>query len=192
MLENIRPDFRAYMAVRLFTALRTGEVHGLKWQYVGFERRIIQVRESLVAGEMTDTKTNASYRDIPMSPQVYAALRDQERRTKGMEFVFCNIEGNPLSIQNVTSRVWRPCLNMCSIPYRRLYQTRHTAATLWLAAGENIMWVSKMLGHSDHTVTLQKYISYIPDITRRDRPAFDALIERTLGNEDSRMQEEDS
>jgi integrase len=46
ILEKIRPDFRNYYTVRFFTGLRTGEVDGLKWKYVDFNRRLILVRET--------------------------------------------------------------------------------------------------------------------------------------------------
>ena len=42
----MRPDFRHYFTVRFFTGMRTGEVDGLKWKYVDFERRLILVRET--------------------------------------------------------------------------------------------------------------------------------------------------
>lgn len=43
ILEKVRPDFRNYFVVRFFTGMRTGEVDGLKWEYVDFARRLILV-----------------------------------------------------------------------------------------------------------------------------------------------------
>ena len=74
-------------------------------------------------------------------------------------------------------------MRLLDLPYRRLYQTRHTAATLWLAAGENVLWVSEMMGHADPHVTLQKYAKYAPDLTRRDGSAFEALLAQKMGNQ---------
>ena len=183
ILTHVREDFHPYFSVRFFTGMRTGEIHGLKWKYVDFDRREILVRESLVAGEMTDTKTDSSARDIPMSQPVFDALQEQHKRTGGMEWVFCNGEGKNLQINNVSNRVWRPLLKLLQFPYRRLYQSRHTAATLWLAAGENVLWVSQVLGHADPHVTFQKYAKYAPDLTRRDGSAFEALLAQKMGNQ---------
>ena len=105
----------------------------------------------------------------------------QDSDTKGMTFVFCNAEGNPLSIQNITSRLWAPLLRNLNLPYRKIYQTRHTAASLWLAAGENVMWVSKVLGHADVHTTLTRYAAYSRDLTRQDGSAFEALLEQKMG-----------
>ena len=175
ILETVRKDFRPYFTVRFFTGMRSGEIHGLKWKYIDFERRQILVRESLVRGEMTDTKTQESSRDLRMSDQVFDALREQHRRTGNSEFVFCSGSGQPLSINNVDNRVWKPLLRHLKLTHRRLYQTRHTAATLWLSAGENPLWVAQMLGHVDTTMVLSKYARYQKDLTRRDGSAFDAV-----------------
>jgi integrase len=183
ILTHVREDFRPYFTVRFYTGMRTGELHGLKWKYIDFNRREIMVRESLVAGEMTDTKTDSSSRDIPMSQPVFDVLKEQHKRTGTMEWVFCNGDGNQLQINNVSNRVWKPLLRLLDLPYRRLYQTRHTAATLWLAAGENVLWVSQILGHSDPHVTFQKYAKYAPDLTRRDGSAFEALLAQQSQNQ---------
>ena len=175
ILDTVREDFLPYFTLRFFTGMRSGEVHGLKWKYVDFERRQILVRESLVRGEMTDPKTPESSRDIRMSDQVYDALVEQAKRTRKFEFVFCSGTGNPLSINNVDNRVWKPLLRHLKLDHRRLYQTRHTAATLWLSAGENPLWVAQMLGHVDTTMVLKKYARYVKDLTRRDGSAFDAV-----------------
>lgn len=45
---------------------------------------------------------------------------------------------------------------------RNLYQMRHTFASQMLSNNEDILWVSKMLGHKDSSITLQKYARYIP------------------------------
>ena len=183
ILTHVREDFRSYFTVRFYTGMRTGELHGLKWKYIDFNRREILVRESLVAGEMTDTKTDSSTRDIPMSQPVFDALKEQHKRTGKMEWVFCNGEGKNFQVNNISNRVWKPILRLLDLPYRRLYQTRHTAATLWLAAGENVLWVSQVLGHADPHVTFQKYAKYAPDLTRRDGSAFEALLAQQTANQ---------
>ena len=90
IIANVREDFRNYFSVRFFTGLRTGEVHGLQWKYVDFDRREIRVRETFVLGEDEYTKTDASQRDIQMSQVVYDALKEQQKLTGNMKYVFCN------------------------------------------------------------------------------------------------------
>lgn len=59
---------------------------------------------------------------------------------------------------------------------------RHTFATLHIAAGESITWVSQMLGHSNVEVTLKKYNRFIPNLTREDGSAFEMVMENEKGD----------
>lgn len=183
ILETVREDFRNYYTVRFFTGLRTGEVDGLKWKFVDFERRIIRVRETLVNGEEEYTKTDGSQRDIQMSQLVFDALKAQHAGTSNVsEFVFCNQNGKPLDHKNVTNRVWYPLLRHLTLKRRRPYQCRHTAATLWLASGESPQWIAMQLGHSTTEMLFRVYARFVPNLTRQDGSAFERLITGTLGN----------
>ena len=178
ILKYVRPDYRNYYLVRFYTGMRTGEVDGLKWQYVDFERREILIRETRVNGQPEYTKTDQSQREIPMFGPVYQALKDQYEATgKLSEYVFCNREGEPLEHGNVAKRVWYPLLEMLKLKKRRPYQTRHTAATLLLAAGENPEWVARTLGHASTEMLFKVYSRYIPNLTRMDGSAFERLIQ---------------
>ncbi len=128
IINEVRDDFRDYMIVRFFTGMRTGEIHGLQWKYIDFERRQILIRSTWVRGSIEYTKTDGSQREIDMSSLVYDALKRQECITKTKsDFVFCNKEGQPYDLNNITNRVWYPLLAYLGLDKRRPYQTRHTA-----------------------------------------------------------------
>ena len=177
ILKHVRADYRPYYTIRFFTGMRTSEIDGLKWDCINFDRREISIRAALVNGEMGPTKTLGSQRDIAMSQLVYDALLEQKARTFGKsEFVFCNSQGNPMEYRNVNRRVWKPTLALLGLKHRRAYQTRHTAATLWLAAGENPEWIARQMGHSSTEMLFRVYSRYVPDITRQDGSAMDNLL----------------
>jgi integrase len=185
LFAAVRADYRPYLTVRFFTGLRTGEVHGLKWKYVDFERRLIYVRETLVDGEEDYTKTDSSQRDIQMSSVVLDALQAQRAsRTEGCDYVFANRRGNPIENHNFCDRVWYPLLRHLQLERRRPYQMRHTAATLWLAAGENPEWIAKQLGHATTEMLFRVYSRFVPNLTRNDGSAFERLLSRLPGQTD--------
>lgn len=182
ILSTVRADFRNYFTTRFFTGMRTGEVHGLKWKYVDFERRLILVRETIVDGRTEYTKTDGSQRDIHMSQIVFDALREQEQATRKLsEYVFCTRTGAPLDHKNVTNRVWHPLLRHLGLAPRRPYQCRHTAATLWLASGESPQWIADQLGHTTTEMLFRVYARYVPNLTRRDGSAFERMITGVMG-----------
>lgn len=186
ILEAVRVDYRNYLAVRFFTGMRTGEINGLQWKYVDLERNLILVRETVVAGEVEDdAKTQSSVRDIPMQPMVREAILAQQRaRDPAVPWVFPSREGGPIDAHNFTNRVWYPLLRYLELEKRRPYQTRHTAATLMLASGENPEWIARTLGHSNTDMLFRVYSRYVPNLTRQDGRAFAGLINSRLADQE--------
>jgi len=180
IIDTVRSDFKAYYTVRFLSGMRTSEIDGLQWKFVDFERREILIRESWVKGKLGPTKTEGSSRSIYMSEPVYQALKTQQEVTGEDQFVFCNGSGSPLEHNNVTKRVWYPLLRLLNLPKRRPYQTRHTAATLWLAAGENPEWIARQMGHTTTEMLFRVYSRYVPNLTRQDGSAFEAILTQTL------------
>lgn len=182
ILVTVRPDFRDYLTVRFFTGLRTGEINGLKWKNIDLERNLILVRETVVNGQETDgVKTDTSIRDIAMLPMVRAAIENRFKdRRLDCPWVFATSEGNPIDAHNFSNRVWYPLLRYLELEPRRPYQTRHTAATLMLAAGENPEWIAQVMGHSTTAMLFKVYSRFVPNLTRQDGQAFAGLVHSRL------------
>jgi integrase len=182
ILQNCREDFRDYLLIRFFTGMRTGEVDGLKWKYVDFESRKIKIRETIVEGETNYTKNDFSQRDIQMSQPVYEAFLRMKLRTSNYVYVFINQEGNPLSHNSVTKRVWYPLLRSVNLEKRNPYQMRHTAATLWLESGESPEWIANQMGHANTEMLFRVYSRYVPNLTRQDGSAANRMFSTVIGD----------
>jgi len=182
ILSTVRADYRNYLVTRFFTGMRTGEINGLQWKYVDLERNLILVRETLVDGEIEDeAKTQSSVRDIPMQPMVREAIDAQLKvRNADVPWVFPTRAGGPIDGHNFTNRVWYPLLRYLELDKRRPYQTRHTAATLMLASGENPEWIARTLGHANTDMLFRVYSRYVPNLTRQDGRAFAGLLHSRL------------
>jgi integrase len=177
ILDNVRTDFKPYYTVRFFTGLRTGEIDGLPWKNVDFQRRQIIINQAIVNGEIGATKTQGSNRLVQMNQLVYDALLAQKTISYGKsEFVFCSKNGSPLNHRNITKRVWYPLLRYLELEKRNPYQTRHTCATLWLAAGESPEWIASQLGHSSSKMLFTVYSRFVPNLTRQDGSALDKVL----------------
>ena len=84
--------------------------------------------------------------------------------------------GNPMHMNNVNDRVWYPLLRNLNMKRRRPYQTRHTAATLWLASGEAPEWIARQMGHTTTEMLFRIYSRYVPNLTRQDGSAMERLL----------------
>ncbi|MEI7614734.1 MAG: DUF3596 domain-containing protein [Betaproteobacteria bacterium] len=176
IIRTVRTDFRNYYIVRFFTGTRTGEIDGLKWQYVDFERRTISIKETIVNDYEETPKTGESERDIQMSQMVFDALLAQHKVTGQGVYVFATSAGTPISHRNISKRVWYPLLRLLGLKKRVPYQTRHTFATLMLASGEVPEWIARQMGHTTTEMLFRVYSRFIPNLTRQDGSAFERLM----------------
>jgi integrase len=178
-LEVARGDkwFVAFL-VAIETGARPEEYLGLRWSDIDFEKQIVTVRRALVWRKgggfiFTEPKTARSRRSIPLSAFAVDGLRKHKRKQAeerlmlgehyaNHDLVFAAEGGTPLLWRNLTRRHFKPLLRKASLPDVRLYDLRHTTASLLLAAGENPKVVSERLGHASITLTLDTYSHVLP------------------------------
>jgi integrase len=182
-LDTVNPFYRPFFVVAFFTGMRAGEMVGLKWDNVCFDRKIIKVVETRVYGLEGRPKTNSSYRDIDMLPMVYDALKDQAAKTRlKSKYVFLNFDDKPIAAETMRKNAWSKALNKAKLDYRPMIQTRHTFATMMISSGENLGWVQKMMGHSSLKMITDKYFTYIPNMTHNDGAKFLEEYNKKTGN----------
>ena len=193
-LEYVPEYYRDYYIVRFFSGMRTAEIDGLKWKYVDFNNRQIQVRETWYDGEWGTPRTNTSNRDIDMTNIVEEALLRQKKITGDKVTVFLTPNEDMFGYKNITELIWYPTLKNAGLVTRVPYQTRHTTASMWLASGENPEWVARQLGHSNTKMLFRVYSKFIPNLTRRDGSAFAKFFVSKLEEYEvsSKTKEEDS
>ena len=156
------------------TGARRGEALGLKWEDINFDEARIDIRRAWVRGRLAPPKSGKA-RSVVMSDGLAQVLHNlfMQRRKKVLsagwktvpEFVFCSETGGPLDERNV-GRSWdrlRRKAQQVGVRPLRLHDARHTFASLALAAGTNIAWVSSQLGHANPEITLRFYAHVIPD-----------------------------
>ena len=87
-MYNRNHYLRSFILLMVASGLRPGEVVGLKWTDICFDRKIIQVNRTRQRGKDGPPKTKASIRTVDMLPLAEKALRDQYEHTKNHEYVF--------------------------------------------------------------------------------------------------------
>lgn len=185
LLANLAPHrLSGLFVVALTTGMRPGEILGLKWEDVDLKRATIAVRRTIedhkgkaVIGE---PKTAGSRRRIDIPKRcVTALIRHRERLLadglRAADWVFPSDVGTPLGIRNL-SRVFKSALVACDLPDLRLYDLRHTAATIALVAGVPLKVVSERLGHASIKITADTYQHVIPSLQRDAADRIDAAF----------------
>jgi integrase len=178
-LEFAKTDkYFACFLLAIETGTRPEEYLGLQWKDVDVVNNVISIRRALVFKNkggfvFTELKTKKSRRSIPISKTLVSALKEhrkkqlEERMKLGASYqnydlVFPSEIGTPLLHQNLTRRHFKPIRDNAKLPPIRLYDLRHTTATLLLSAGENPKVVSERLGHASIVLTLDTYSHVLP------------------------------
>ena len=155
------------LAVALTTGMRPSEYLGLKWQDIDWTRQTVSVVRSVrrLDGRwcFCDTKRSRSRRPIKLQRWIVALLRDLQTRASANNLcpeadglVFKTASGRPINADYL-ARHFRSILDVAGLPRIRLYDLRHSAATIALAAGVSPKVVSEQLGHASTAFTLDTY-----------------------------------
>ena len=181
---------KALFSLLLSSGMRPGEALGLKWGDVDTKRGRVHVQRALSRTKegwvLREPKTPQSRRAIPLPPSVMADLKEHraaqvEERLRVKDYadhdlVFADSGGEPLNPNNIYKRHFKPLLEDAGLPDLRLYDLRHTCATLLLAAGEHPKVVSERLGHASVTLTLDTYSHVLPDMQDRATAKLESML----------------
>lgn len=167
--------------VALSTAMREGEIIGLRWQDVHWDKKFIKVSGQMqqLGGKMIrmTPKTETSQHEIPIDDELIAVLRQHQGRQhkereilgdawKDHDLVFPSEVGTPISARNLV-RHFQLTLKRANLPHMRFHDLRHTAGSLMLADHATMTDVSKIMGHSSVAVTAAIYADSFEDNKRR-------------------------
>ena len=159
-----------YLAI--LTGMRLGELMGLRWSDIDFQNQVISIsrQAQAIKGKgilFSEPKTRSGIRKIRVQPNTIEALLQQKEKIQQMktsagrkwienDLVFPSTIGTPMASYHLRKDFFR-LLSIAGLPRIRFHDLRHTAATLMINHGVPIIVISKMLGHSKPSVTLDFY-----------------------------------
>jgi integrase len=171
--------FKLIYQLALATGMRQSEILGLKWEDVDWIKSTITVQRQaqFVGGKgivLLEPKTRSSIRQIALGKSILEELRslrnmqgelkaDRGKLWQENNLIFTTGNGTPFSQRNLT-RDYSKMLRNTELPKIRFHDLRHTAASLMINRGIPIVVVSKILGHSKPSVTLNIYAHCISEL----------------------------
>ena len=170
--------FEIPITMMLFYGLRREEAIGLKWQNIDFDNDTFliahTVTETKVDGHLRMvkedlTKNSSSYRSLPLVAPVKELLLEKKQSIQEYRKLFrrsyyredsdyvCVNEIGELIKPRTLSDNFKRIIRQNKIRNLRLYDCRHTAASLMLKNGVNMKQIQMILGHSDYATTANIY-----------------------------------
>jgi integrase len=185
LLENVEEyEFKVLFQLALFSGARQSELFGLMWSDIDWENSQIEIRRNINGGKWYSPKSKASKRKIDIGPLMLSELKKWRLKSvysKSDDLVFPNYVGKPLASHNVVRKYFHPALKKAKLPVIRFHDLRHTFASHLLDLGENVVYVSKQLGHASPVVTLTIYAHLINPINMRAAAKLEEKVFKNYG-----------
>ena len=158
------PQWGEMTLLALRTGMRLGELFGLEWQDIDFQRKVISVQRSIVCG-IVGTPKNHRTRHIPFTDEVGRVLFERRRATG---LLFHRPDGSALSHHMAYDALHRVC-DRAGIRRVSWHVMRHTFASQLACEGVPIPAIKELLGHSSIVMTMR--YAHLSPSTLRDAVA---------------------
>ena len=164
-----RPGYYAALLM-LETGLRIGECLALTWSDILWERKALSVNKTLIRiankhkiEVQKGAKSHTSNRIVPLSKEASRILEELAENTNYPEgYIFHDEEGKPMSYEAMRYQIQIACKD-AKVPYKGQHVFRHTFATNCYNRGADVKILSKILGHSEVSITFNVYIHLFGD-----------------------------
>ena len=153
-------ELHVMFMVALRSGLRLGEVLALSWDDINLEKRTVSVNKTWDdRNKRFGTTKGKEKRVVRLTPETVAALEELGKMNGRLGLLFPD-RSNPDQPRN--PQMIRRWLKRIAPKKMTFHDLRHSYATLRLAKGDNLVDVSKQLGHSKIETTLRFYTHWIP------------------------------
>lgn len=171
-LEKETITYRTFFYLDIYSGLRRGELLGLRWEDIDFERDTVSVNRTMlhlsyVGTIFQSTKTESSERTVKIPHKVTERLEElkkwqlKQEQTLGdlwnrTNSVFTNDYGECLGYNTPYNWLKRFCRRN-KIEFKAIHVFRHFVASCLIQHGIDVQSVSGVLGHSSTATTLSTY-----------------------------------
>jgi integrase len=154
------------------TGLRRGELAGLTWADVDFQKSQIVPRRSIVKQRIGPVKTEVSGKAIPLDDSLVGDLLTWRRETpyaRDSDYVFASAKmkgTQPYWLSRIMQHHIKPAAEKLGIQLKGFHTLRHTYCTLLAANGNDTKVVQELLRHQSFKVTTDTYMQALTDDKR--------------------------
>ena len=105
------------------------------------------------------------FHDFEMYRSIQMSIKEQDYSYNPEGYVFCQENGSPYEPRTYQD-LFKRCVRQAGIPDANFHSLRHTFATRSLEQGMDVVTLSRLLGHANPSITLDKYGHALDDHKR--------------------------
>ncbi len=170
--------FRVPIMLAVYCGMRQAEALGLQWGDIDWNRGTAEIRRTYRCGAFYQPKTASSRRTVELPAELLSELKRWRLACQNTEhdLVCPSTTGKPMQASALLQQGFVPALRRAGLRRVRYHDLRHSFASNLLAAGVDIVTVSKSLGHSNVHITLTTYAHAIPNARQGATDRMAALL----------------
>ena len=176
--------------MELCLGLRRGELLGLWWQDIDWEKKQIHIVRNRVVvngkSVVKEPKTENSVRTIDMPDQLVQKLKlhqwacraNQQKLGKAYtesDYIIVHPDGKPIYPEYL-SQMLTKLQKKANLPQCRFHDLRHLCATIMLLQGVNVKVAQERLGHKDIATTMNIYSHVLPSSAKEAAEKIGSLV----------------
>lgn len=194
LLDKYPFHWRLLVLLAISTGAREGEIAGLEWKHIDFEKSTVLIEQSITdaTGEGVKVKSTKNERSRVVSlpiPLLQMLKRLKFQRTheklqigdrwewRDHFFIFANEFGKPIRPDSI-SQWWRRFIKKNKFKKIRFHDLRHTSATLLINEGVHAKVISERLGHADISTTMNIYGHVLSEADQAAASHFDSFFQK--------------
>lgn len=166
VIDAATDPHRMPIALAIYTGIRQAEALGLQWGDIDWNKGTAEIRRTYRCGAFYQPKTASSRRTVELPADLLAMLKRWRlacpKLDGGHDLVCPSKSGKPMHASALLTQGFHPALRRAGIRKVRFHDLRHSWASNLLAAGVDVVTVSKALGHATVHVTLTTYAHAVP------------------------------
>ena len=195
VLEKVKDtDLYLPILIEFYLGLRRGELLGLHWSDIDFEKGIAHIRNNYVRGEKGSVykapKTRSGLRDLPIGAALLPELKkaraqyNMNKLSMGPAFtdsdlVICKPNGTPYQPDSMSQK-WDRFIKNQPIKKIRFHDLRHTCATMMIEANVSMETVSTFMGHGSIQITMDTYAHCTKAMEQQAADTLDQILSSAI------------
>ncbi len=204
VLKLADTDRNGHLWYLALSGLRRGEIAGLRWSDIDFDRGELTIENNRVAagaGKVLEhaPKTLSSRRTLPLDAGLLGVLRRASARyaRERLAMGHCHVDSGYVAVSEVgeaytpdtLTRLWRKHVERAGVRVIRLHDARHSCGTAMHLRGVPLAVIAKWLGHADASITARIYAHSQPDALRDASATLGSVV---TSCDNGRPEEEES
>lgn len=176
--------------IELCLGLRRGELLGLRWEDIDWEKNQIHIVNNRVVVDgksvVKDPKTESSCRTVDVPAQLIDKLRKHKTKClanrlrmgqnyTATDYVIVHPDGKPIYPEYL-SQMFTKLQKQAGLPKCRFHDLRHLCASIMLMQGVNVKVAKEHLGHKDISTTMNIYTHVLPSVAKDAAQKIGALV----------------